>query len=79
MFCQIDDSDTANIAMPGSLSQSVANETDHRVEQEEASPRSQTELARVELKMAWKILMPFSRRWAATASSTPRTMPAGTV
>jgi hypothetical protein len=37
------------------------------------------ELARVDAKIVWNTLMPLSRRWAATASSTPSTRPAGTV
>ena len=38
-----------------------------------------TEVATVDVKMPWKILMPGSRRWAASASSSPITSPAGTV
>ncbi len=38
-----------------------------------------TELANVDEKIAWKTLIPLRRRWAATASNTPSTRPAGTV
>ncbi len=37
------------------------------------------EVAMVEEKMAWKTLMPRSRRLAATASTVPSTRPRGTV
>ena len=38
-----------------------------------------TEVATVEANTVWKKRMPRSRRWAATASRTPRMSPAGTV
>ena len=37
------------------------------------------EVATVDEKIVWKILMPRNRRWAATARSVPSTRPTGTV
>jgi hypothetical protein len=79
-FCQIDDSDTANIAQLGSLSQSTRTRPTTGLNRKKNSTDvTATELASVELKIVWNTLMPASRRCAATASSTPRISPAGTV
>ena len=45
----------------------------------EKSLPTATDDATVDEKIVWKILMPFSRRLAATASNTPSTRPRGTV
>ncbi len=80
MFCQIDDSDTANMARSGLVSQSTRNTpTTGWSRYKKITDVTATELASVDAKMAWNALIPRSRRWAATASRMPSSRPAGTV